>query len=175
MTFASTRCDFRTVDAATSTQQELFAVAAKHPVVLLNAYKWDETTGTQATFLDVFANVNVSTTSNVEFQSAWDHMYSATKTTFGAWVSQLGDPGSVPYVFSWCYKDPECAKRFGATFEIPAELRSLTERFFISAGSEARGIAFHQHERTWAALLAGSKTWVVAYVFSDSELERILF
>ena len=85
MTLASTRCDFRTVDAATSTQQELFAVAAKHPVVLLNAYKWDETTGTQATFLDVFANVNVSTTSNVEFQSAWDHMYSATKTTFGAW------------------------------------------------------------------------------------------
>ena len=87
VTFASTRCDFRTVDAATSTQQELFAVAAKHPVVLLNAYKWDETTGTQATFLDVFANVTVLTTPDVEQQSLNEMKPNANKTTFGEWIS----------------------------------------------------------------------------------------
>ena len=85
-TFGKPDCDFLTVDASTLTKQERSRVpASDRPLLVLNAFKWDDTMGTQKAFLDVFANVNVSTTSNVEFQSAWDHLYSATKTTFGAW------------------------------------------------------------------------------------------
>jgi hypothetical protein len=158
----STRCDFLSVDAAEMTPQEFEAAAWKRPVLLLNAFSWDERSGSQAAFLDAFGNVTAFTTPKVELQSREEIMPQAKKTTFGAWVSKLGHPEGVPFVFNWCSREPECAQRLATFFEIPSVMQRLVRKLFLSAGSEARGISFHNHGATWAALLAGSKTWVVA-------------
>ena len=85
-----------------------------------------------------------------------------TSTTFGEWCAALDQPGTVPYVFHWCHQDGECARALDRTYGVPRAARSVVRSLFISAGSEARGIALHQHGPTWVALLAGEKVWYVA-------------
>ena len=55
---------------------------------------------------------------------------------------------------------------------MPALVAPLVQRLFLSAGAEAEGVAFHRHEATWAALLAGEKTWFVTRSLPDRMQHR---
>lgn len=47
-------------------------------------------------------------------------------------------------------------------YGIPRLLQNSSQRVFVSAGKVSKGIALHQHVRTWVLVLAGRKTWYVA-------------
>jgi hypothetical protein len=56
----------------------------------------------------------------------------------------------------------ECWQRLSADYEIPPALTDAVAQPIVSIGGAGGGLAFHQHEENWLALITGRKRWLLA-------------
>ena len=56
----------------------------------------------------------------------------------------------------------ECWSRLSADYTIPLALADAVAYPIISIGGAGGGLAFHQHEENWLALISGRKRWLLA-------------
>ena len=56
----------------------------------------------------------------------------------------------------------ECWQRLSADYEIPSALADAVAQPIVSIGGAGGGLAFHQHEENWLALITGRKRWLLA-------------
>eukprot|EP01043_Picozoa_sp_COSAG02_P042195 COSAG02_NODE_3564_length_6552_cov_5.292112_4_plen_296_part_00 len=56
----------------------------------------------------------------------------------------------------------ECWQRLSADYEIPSALADAVAQPIVSIGGAGGGLAFHQHEENWLALVTGRKRWLLA-------------
>ena len=119
-----------------------------------------------AAFRQAFANITARlarTRKHVEVQSRIGHLTEEIQTTFGDWADNLGNDDANPYIFQMS-DGPAMRDRIEATYGIPPLMRETSKFLFIASGKEAKdaGIPLHNHYRTWAASMAGTKLWYVA-------------